>query len=242
LLRKIAKFGFSEGGHDIIEIGPGPCGLTRAILENFPKDTQVFCIEKDKNLKIVHDNLHDNRVHFIYEDALKLRISSITDKKCIIISNLPYNVGTQLLINWLEYDLPQIHLMVLTFQEEVANRIVSKAGKKEYGRLSIICQLLCKCEKLFNISNGAFCPPPNVTSSVIRLTPFDKNIPNIKKVEKLTAVCFQKRRKTIFSILKGLINQEQLAISLENCAIDKMARPETISPEKFLYLADTLDL
>lgn len=244
LLRKIALFALPiEDDCEIIEIGPGPCGLTRAILEVFPKN-KVFCIEKDESLKIVHDNLKESfkdRLNFIYEDALKLKLQSISDKKIIVISNLPYNVGTQLLINWLS-DLKNIKKMVLMFQKEVADRICAKVCTKEYGRLSSVSQLLCHTEKLFNVSNRAFFPPPKVISSVVKLTPKENFvINNLNQFENLTNVCFQHRRKMIYSILKNHYQNVDIESALTHCSIQKTDRPETISPEKFFELVKCLN-
>ena len=242
LLKKIASCGAPFGDFDIVEIGPGPCGLTRAILEVSSEKNRVFCVEKDENLKPVHDNIQTSfpyRLFFTYEDALNVKPQDLSSKSIIIIANLPYNVGTQLLINWL-LNLKGIEKMILMFQQEVANRICAEVGGREYGRLSVIAQLLCKTEKLFSVSNKAFYPPPKVTSAVIKLTPKNINIENLSNFEKLTSICFQHRRKTIYSILKCHYSVSFLDSSLESCCVCKMARPETISPEKFLELANAL--
>lgn len=240
LLRKIVSCALPLENNDVVEIGPGPGGLTRAIIKFIGKGS-IFCIEKDSSLKPVHDNLLKNSIanlNFVYGDGLAIKPQSLTSKKVTIISNLPYNVGTQILINWLG-DLSDIEKMVLMFQKEVADRICAKPGTKNYGRLSIISQLLCKTEKVFDISNSAFFPPPKVVSTVIKLTPRNGSLSNISDLEKLTALCFQQRRKTIFSILKKTYPNDLEKI-LNSCSIDKMARPETISPEQFLELSKKL--
>ena len=240
LLRKIASCALPLENSDVVEIGPGPGGLTRGII-NFIGKGSIYCIEKDSSLKPVHDNLLKNsnaHLNFIYGDALVIKPQTLTSKNITIISNLPYNVGTQILINWLA-DLSNIDKMVLMFQKEVAERICAKPGTKDYGRLSVISQLLCETEKVFDISNAAFFPPPKVISTVIKLTPKNIVIKNILNLEKLTALCFQHRRKTIFSILKKTYPND-LEKTLNSCDIDKMSRPETISPEKFLKLSEKL--
>ena len=242
LLKKIVSCALPLENNDIVEVGPGPCGLTRAILE-FIGNNKLFCIEKDVTLKPVHDNILANsksNLEFIYDDALKVRPQDLTSKDITIISNLPYNVGTQILINWL-LDLKGISKMILMFQKEVADRICATVGTKDYGRLSVISQLLCKTEKVFNVSNMAFYPPPKVTSSIIKLTPRNLHINDIAKFEKLTGNCFQHRRKTIFSILKSHYPESDLDNVLASCEIDKLQRPETIPPEKFLELSLKLD-
>ncbi len=244
LLRKIVScaFPFSDN-QDIVEIGSGPGGLTRAIMELSLDTSKVFCIEKDLSLKEVHNNLkkcyEKDKLEFIYADALDIRVLDITKKEIVIIANLPYNVGTQLLINWF-HDIQNIGKMILLFQKEVANRITAKTGGKDYGRLSIISQLLCYCEKVFDISNRAFYPPPKVTSTVVKLIP-KKNITfNFEKFEKITAICFQQRRKTVFNSMKNHYDNEKLAWALIDSGINKTDRPETISPEKFLQLHNKL--
>ncbi len=246
LLKKIVLCAapFPEG-EDIIEIGPGPCGLTRAIVEFSNQSSNIYCVEKDDNLKTIHQNLQScyehNRLHFIYKDALKTDISVLTSKPIVIISNLPYNVGTQLLLNWIPY-FDQISRMVLMFQKEVAERIVAMPHTKSYGRLSVIMQLLCKCEKVFNVSPRAFYPPPKVTSSVVRIIPKRNLLLDVKKVENVTAICFQQRRKTILNSLKQHFDSDLLLDIFTKCEIDKNDRPENISPEKFLLLTKLLQM
>ena len=240
LLKKIIHSALPFDDNDIIEIGPGPCGLTREIVE-YSKSNNIYCIEKDTNLKELHKNFQENtknNVKFIYEDALNIKPQDITSKGIIIISNLPYNVGTQIFLNILS-DLSRISKMVLMFQKEVADRICAKIGTKSYGRLSIISQLLCKVEKIFDISNKAFFPEPKVISTVIKVTP-KNNIPEIKKLEQLTEKCFQFRRKTIYTILRKINPKIDIEKILEECGIDKQARPENISPQKFLELSEKL--
>ncbi|MDR2667299.1 MAG: 16S rRNA (adenine(1518)-N(6)/adenine(1519)-N(6))-dimethyltransferase RsmA [Holosporales bacterium] len=237
LLRRIVACALPLGDNDIVEVGPGPCGLTRAIMD-VAGDRHIFCIEKDPLLRQFHENIFSKsapNINFIYEDALHIKPQSLTNRDVTIISNLPYNVGTKILLNWL-LDLNKINKMVLMFQKEVADRICAKVGTKEYGRLSIISQLLCKTEKMFNVSNSAFYPHPQVTSTVVKLIPKMVTIKDIKALERFTAICFSQRRKTIYSILKThyKYNVEE---TLNSCDIQKMSRPENITPEKFLELS-----
>ena len=241
LLKKIVLVASPFENESIIEIGPGPCGLTRSIL-SLTKNNKVFCIEKDKNLKEAHDNLKvffEDRLNFIYEDALKIKLQDITSNEIIIIANLPYNVATPLLLGWL-HDLRHIKKMVLMFQKEVADRICAPQNTKEYGRLSVISQVLCKTEKIFNISDQAFFPKPKVTSSVVRLTPKKDFLTNTSDLENITNICFQQRRKTMFSILKKRYEQDFLENALTSCDIEKTDRPENVSPSQFLKLSEFL--
>jgi 16S rRNA (adenine1518-N6/adenine1519-N6)-dimethyltransferase len=248
LLRKIVSFSAPDqhAHRDIVEIGPGPAGLTRAIIEKLPNSSHLFCIEKDVNMAKVHENLAmcyepsvRSRLHFIYADALDIELHKLTSRKIIIISNLPYNISTTLLINWFHNDIGFIDTMTLMFQKEVASRIVASTGTKAYGRLSVISQTLCNCRKLFDISNMAFHPPPKVLSTVLQLKPRE-NIENtnIASLETLTNMCFQRRRKTMFSILKNkLANASEL---LAVCQIDMNDRPENVSPEQFVKLCERI--
>lgn len=241
LLKKIVACTLPFGENDILEIGPGPCGLTRAIFD-FAENQRIICIEKDRTLKPLHDNLMQHsgaNLEFIYEDALKVRLCDLGIEKVKIISNLPYNVGTKILLNLLQ-ELDKIESMILMFQKEVANRICAKPGSKDYGRLSVISQVLCDCEKCFDVSNMAFFPPPDVQSTVIRLTPKATPPDGITNLERLTAICFQGRRKTISTILKRAFPMFTTNI-LDACEIEPSMRPETISVEKFLKLSKYLN-
>lgn len=241
LLDKIVSCALPFGNDDIIEIGPGPCGLTRSIIK-LVGDRKIFCVEKDTSLKPVHENLlqYSNAdVSFVYGDALNIKFQSLTEKTVTVISNLPYNVGTQILINLL-HDLSKISKLVLMFQKEVADRICAKPGTKDYGRLSIISRLLCNIEKCFDVSKLAFFPVPKVDSTVIRLIPKADRPSDISRLERLTSICFQHRRKTILAILKRIYrNATECLVS---CGIDCQARPENISPEKFLELSEKLEI
>lgn len=241
LLAKIAKQALPLNDEDIIEIGPGPGGLTREIIKMASPSTTVYCIEKDRELEEVHKNIfeHTNaNIRFIYEDALKIKPQDLTGNNIAIIANLPYNVGTRLLLNWLS-DLSRISKLVLMFQKEVAERICAKAGTKAYGRLSVVTQLLCNYEKCFDVSKAAFTPAPKVDSTVIKLTPKKDRPKNIDVLENLTSICFQQRRKTIMSILKKKY-PKNIEKALEICNIRQSSRPEEISPEQFLQLSTAI--
>ena len=240
LLKKIVSCALPLDDGDILEIGPGPCGLTRAILD-FAEKRKIICIEKDQKLKPLHDNLlkySGANLSFIYEDALKIGLNDLSVDKLTVISNLPYNVGTKILLHLLQ-DLDKVTSMVLMFQKEVADRICAIPGTKNYGRLSVISQVLCNCEKCFDVSNRAFFPPPDVQSSVIKLTPKINRPHDIKNLEKLTAICFQHRRKAIYTILKKAIPGFSQNI-LDSCGIEQNTRPEQISVNKFLNLSNLL--
>lgn len=240
LLRKIAICAAPFDDCDVVEIGPGPCGLTRAILDVTSETNRVFCVEKDEAFKEAHSNIKNifqDRLTFFYADALHIKLKEITTKEVIVVSNLPYNVGTQIVLKLLFSEVG-IKKMILMFQKEVAERICASVGTKAYGRLSIVAQLFCDVEMLFDVSNKAFCPPPKIQSAVVKMVlrnAVDRHC--MIAVDGLANVCFQKRRKTIFGILKKYYNHELLEEALRCCFIDKMDRPEEVSPEKFLRLS-----
>lgn len=242
LLDKIVKSALPINKNDcIIEIGPGPCGLTRSIIKYC--NNKVICIEKDIKLKQLHDNLLENtnnNLKFIYNDALNININNLTNKKIVIISNLPYNVGTTLLMKWLTTNINKINNIVIMLQTEVIDRICAFPNSKQYGKISILSQLLCNVEKLFTVSNKVFIPSPKVTSAVIKLTPKNINIENLSKLMKLLDNCFLYRRKMIYSTLIKFFNQlnkQNINDILDKCNILPQYRPENITPIQYYELS-----
>ncbi|MDR2598555.1 MAG: 16S rRNA (adenine(1518)-N(6)/adenine(1519)-N(6))-dimethyltransferase RsmA [Holosporales bacterium] len=224
----------------VIEVGPGPCGLTAAILE-ICKPRRLYCVEKDVSFEKLHRDFaadHPGKLEFIYGDALDIRPQSLTSNQNFsIIANLPYNVGTKLLTNWI-LDPVGIGKMTLMFQKEVANRINAAIGTKAYGRLSVISQLFCEIERLFDVPAGAFYPMPKVDSTVINLVPkrTELTTDDINRLQNLTENCFQKRRKMIHTILKSKYPEPVIKETLAQCNITPTMRPEEITPSQFLRL------
>ena len=223
----------------VVEVGPGPGGLTRAILMAGAK--KVFAIEKDRAaipilLKLVF--AADGRLSVIYEDALKVDFSELAPDGFAICSNLPYNVGTELLINWMHKIASgeNIKSLTLMFQKEVAQRIVAKVGDAQYGRLSVLCNLIADTKILFDVPNTAFVPRPKVQSAVVQIIPNKdkiKKIGDISKLEKLTAKLFGQRRKMIRGIIKT---------DWDKFGLSGTERAEEISPEIFLKIASIIDV
>ena len=180
---------------NVVEIGPGPGSLTKSI----EKDSRCL-----KELADLAAKYHD-RLVLIEGDALDFNLSKIKDNKLKIVSNLPYNISVPLLIKYLQ-QINHISQMTLMFQKEVAERIVASPGCKEYGRLSVRAQWLCKCELLFHLKPGAFWPPPKVTSSIVKLTPYPKPLFNAKSIflDRVVSAGFGQRRKMLRSSLKKL--------------------------------------
>lgn len=249
ITRKIVQFARLPKGALALEIGPGPGGLTRAILE---KDVRhVVAIEYDplcvKALKYLTTAF--NHLTVLYDDALKVSLvdvlQTMQDKgaacstdKVHIIANLPYNIGTELLLRWL-LNLESISSMTLMFQKEVALRINAPLHTKDYGRLSIIAQLLCDVEMGFDLPPTIFTPAPKVESSVIHLTPkanFKDTLPYIDTLSKITNVAFQQRRKHIKTPLSTLFGN-MLDDALSFAHVDPTLRAENLTPAHYLALA-----
>lgn len=222
----------------VVEVGPGPAGLTRALLMAGAK--KVIAIEKDKTTEPILSKIVEaanGRLEVIYGDALKTDLSNLNKTGFAICSNLPYNVGTELLINWLHEIANGTNIKSLTcmFQKEVAQRIVANVKDAQYGRLSVIANLIADTKILFDVPNTAFVPRPKVQSAVVQIIP-NKNkiakIKDIKKLEKLTAKLFGQRRKMIRAIIKT---------DWEKFGLSGTERAEELSPDLFLKIACNID-
>lgn len=238
-VRRVAKAAGDLTDITVIEIGPGPGGLTRALLEQ--KTTEVIAIERDERcLPVLSELLQacPDRLKIINQDALKVKLQSLTPAPFKVVANLPYNIGTELLVRWSE-DLTQVLSFTLMFQKEVALRIIAKAGTKDYGRLAILCQYLLNCEKVFDLPPGAFTPAPKVTSSVVHLIPkllSPEEMALVPFLSKVTQHAFGQRRKMLRSSLKPLLNVE----IIELCGINPNCRPEELPLSDFIKLATSL--
>ncbi|MDR2268983.1 MAG: 16S rRNA (adenine(1518)-N(6)/adenine(1519)-N(6))-dimethyltransferase RsmA [Rickettsiales bacterium] len=234
LTRKIARSVPDLENSVVLEVGPGPGGLTRAFLECGAK--KIIAIEKDKSTKPILDEIQrasDGRLDIIYGDATRIQNLELKVQNYVICANLPYNIGTELLANWLHFP-DKIKSMTLMFQREVAERIIAKPGTKQYGRLSVLRALNWKAKILFNIPNSAFIPHPKVQSSVVQLLPRSPRYRDelVAKTEKLTAVLFGNRRKMIRAIIPDL--------DWSRFGLTGMERAEELNPEKFVEIAETL--
>ncbi|MCL2369101.1 MAG: 16S rRNA (adenine(1518)-N(6)/adenine(1519)-N(6))-dimethyltransferase RsmA [Alphaproteobacteria bacterium] len=246
LTDKIARSVPDIQNQTVIEVGPGPGGLTRSLLATGAK--KVISIEYDKTTKPILDEIiavSDGRLEVVYEDALKISdfgflISDLVPQVSIC-SNLPYNIGTELLVRWLHLISQSSILnpqssMTLMFQREVAERIVARVGDKQYGRLSVLVALTCDAKILFNVPATAFYPKPKVQSAVVQLIP--KQIENrkfkIENLEQLTARLFGQRRKMIRSIMPG--------VDWTQFGLTGTERAEELSPMKFLEIAKEIKL
>lgn len=239
VIRRVARAAGDLTDATVIEIGPGPGGLTRALLEQ--KTKEVISIERDNRcLPILEElgNACPRRLRIINLDALKVNLQSLTPSSFKVVANLPYNIGTELLVRWLS-DLTRISSFTLMFQKEVALRIVAKPGTKDYGRLAILCQYLLDCVKVFDLPPGAFTPAPKVTSSVVHLVPKLLNKEEILLVpylSKVTHYAFGQRRKMLRSSLKPILDVQ----AIEACGISPNCRPEELPLTDFIKLAQFL--
>ena len=222
----------------VVEVGPGPAGLTRAILMAGAK--RVVAIEKDKTTQPILSQVIDasnGRLNVLFDDALRVDFSKLGFKEYAICANLPYNVGTELLIGWLQKIASgeKIKSLTLMFQKEVALRITSKPGDEHYGRLAVLTSLIADAKILFDVPNTAFVPRPKVQSAVVQIIPnLDKisAISDLSKIEKITAKLFGQRRKMIRSIIPN--------VDWEQFGLTGTERAENLSPEMFAILAQNL--
>ena len=234
--RKIARLAGPLDGLTVIEVGPGPGGLTRALLES--EAAHVVAVEKDPRFLPLLADLGaaaPGRLTVIEADALRVDEAALAEgRPAKVVANLPYNVGTPLLIKWLTGPWRPVGL-TLMFQKEVAQRIVAQPGEDAYGRLAVICQATAACRIAMSLPARAFTPPPKVDSAVVVLEPRADAPPAdlLKKLEKVTAAAFGQRRKMLRSSLKSLGG----AALCEAAGIDADVRAETIPVEGFLRLA-----
>ncbi|WGM31574.1 16S rRNA (adenine(1518)-N(6)/adenine(1519)-N(6))-dimethyltransferase RsmA [Brevundimonas sp. NIBR11] len=237
ITRKIVRLAGPFEGRAVIEVGPGPGGLTRALLES--DAGKVVLIEKDPRFLPLLGELDtgDGRLTIVEADALKVNQSRLVEGPAHVVSNLPYNVGTPLLIDWLTGAWTPV-AMTLMFQKEVAERIVAEPGDDAYGRLAVISQAVADAKIVMHLPAAAFTPPPKVASAVVHVVPrADRpDAPTLKRLERVTAAAFGQRRKMLRSSLKQLGG----GALCEAAGIDADARAETIDIDGFLRLAGAL--
>lgn len=233
-------------GRDVIEVGPGPGGLTRALLD--AGANTLTCIEADARFASALNEwpeAKDGRLRVIQHDARKVewaRLNGVIDaaEPVKIVANLPYNVGTPLLIDWLKAGAWRGE-MALMFQKEVAERTCAQPGDRHYGRLAVLTAGVCDAAISFTLPPGAFRPPPKVDSAVAVFRPLqgDDRFSDIPSLEKVATAAFGQRRKMLRAALKSLAKTVNLnAVEwLESCEIDPTARAETLSQEQFRALA-----
>jgi len=240
LTRKIARAAQAKDA-TIYEVGPGPGGLTRALL--MEGAAKVIAVERDARCLPALAEIaayFPGRLEVISADALELDERKILPPGVPVAANLPYNVGTALLIKWLTSERwpPFWSSLTLMFQREVAERITAKPGGEHYGRLSVLAGWRAKAKILFDVNRNAFVPPPSVTSSIVRLEPLVAPVApaSLKDLETITAAAFGQRRKMLRQSLKALGGEGLL----EKARIDPTARPEDLTVQQFAALAREL--
>ncbi|MBN8535026.1 MAG: 16S rRNA (adenine(1518)-N(6)/adenine(1519)-N(6))-dimethyltransferase RsmA [Rhizobiales bacterium] len=241
---KIARHAGPLEGVTVIEVGPGPGGLTRALLAAGAR--RVIAIERDTRciaaLREIEARYPD-QLTLIEGDALKIDFAALAPGERVrIVSNLPYNIGTELLIGWLRTMPwpPFFESLTLMFQREVARRIVATPAQvSDYGRLGILAGWRTQARIEFDLPPSAFTPPPKVTSSVVTLVPRTNPLPcRLETLERVTAAAFNQRRKMLRQSLKSLSGSEMM---LNRAGIEPTARPETLPVEAFVALANAFD-
>ena len=236
---KIARLATPLDGISVAEIGPGPGGLTRALIQN---GANVLAIEMDERFLAPLDDIAraSGNLHVIHGNALKVDIGTELEGEIKIVANLPYNVGTKMLINWLTADPLFWSQAVLMFQKEVAERVVAAPGDNAYGRLAILSQSVCAARLAFEVPANAFSPPPKVDSAVVVLEPLatTERFPDLKLLGEITMATFGQRRKMLRKSLKSIAKKYSVDPETwcEGCEIDPQRRPETLSVAEFQKL------
>ena len=221
----------------ILEVGPGTGNLTRYILKNDPKE--FFVIEKDNNLTSILEQKFKNQLKVINDDILQIDEKKITKDKLIVFGNLPYNISTEILCKWildLNNDQFWFKSLILMFQKEVADRIISKMNSSTYGRLSILANWRLNIKKIFDIQPSCFQPKPKIQSSVLLFEP-RKNFlkfKNPKNLEKITRVFFMHRRKMIKKPYYHLFNNDGNIAS--KMGINLNLRPQNLDFDTYYEL------
>jgi 16S rRNA (adenine1518-N6/adenine1519-N6)-dimethyltransferase len=241
LTGRIARSASADRGGTFYEVGPGPGGLTRALLAEGAD--KVIAVERDQRcLPALAEiaQVHPGKLDVISADAMSLDEAAILPPGTRIAANLPYNVGTALLIKWLTGPQwpPFWASATLMFQKEVAQRITAQPGSEHYGRLSVLAGWRTTSKILFDVNRGAFVPPPSVTSSIVRLEPRSEPLApcELAKLEKVTAAAFGQRRKMLRQSLKPLGGEALI----EQVGLDPTLRPEDLSVADFAALARAL--
>jgi 16S rRNA (adenine1518-N6/adenine1519-N6)-dimethyltransferase len=256
LTMRIARAGGPLDSISVVEIGPGPGGLTRALIAQGAR--QVIAIERDHRAIAALSEIasrYPGRLTVIEGDALEIDWSRapasssaeggqsrMVENATRIIANLPYNIATALLVRWLAAEPwpPWYDSLVLMFQREVAERIVALPGTKQYGRLAVLAGWRTEARIMFDVAPSAFVPPPKVTSSVVWLVPRAAPLPCARvTLERVTAAAFAQRRKMLRQSLRALGRDPQPLLAA--AGIDPTARAEDIAVEGFVALADALD-
>lgn len=240
MTRKIARAAGDLSGRDVLEVGPGPGGLTRALLETDAR--RVVAIERDTRCIEALQPLVEaaaGRLVLQEGDALQADAGALVAPGAAVVANLPYNVGTPLLFDWLDRH-EHLASMTLMFQLEVAQRITAAAGDRHYGRLAVMANWRWRAVKLFDLPARAFTPPPKVASAIVHLTPRNEPVAPADGavLSRVVAAAFNQRRKMLRQSLKSLGGDT--AALLDRSGIDPTRRAETLDIAEFCAIARAL--
>ena len=237
ILKKISSLKDFKN-QEVVEVGPGKGYLTEFLIKKKP--SKLILIEKDRQLETVLINLIKNKsikIKLIIEDALKISINKLSKNKIVLIGNLPYNVATTLILNWLRY-IHSFESIVVMVQKEVASRLSAKEKTKHYGRTSVLVQVVADVKIKFDVAPENFFPKPKVHSSVIEIIPKEKIKFNYKKLDKLLKLSFMHKRKTLKNNLSKI--SSNIEEKIFKCGVNPALRPEEISPNQFIKLSEEL--
>ena len=239
LLARIAAIPGDLHGERVYEVGPGPGGLTRALLD---AGASVIAVERDRRCIPALEELRhefEDRLTLLQADAMQVDEREVAGEDAHVVANLPYNVGTALLLRWLSGDWPPWwRSLTLMFQKEVAERIVAQPGSDAYGRLSVAAQWRSQARIAMSVNRSAFVPPPKVTSAVVHIVPARQpEGVSPRTIERLTEAAFGQRRKMLRSSLKQVPGALEAAVAL---GIDPQRRAETVRVEEWIELAQAL--
>lgn len=240
LLDRIAAVPGSLAGQKVLEVGPGPGGLTRALLRAGAKVTAIEMDRRCLPALAEVEAAFPGKLRVIEGDALKIDPASLFDGPYAIVANLPYNVGTALFTGWLTGEAwpPQWTSLTLMFQEEVARRIIAEPDTSAYGRLAVLAQWRSRARLAMKVHRSAFTPPPKVMSAIVHVEPAEAPAGvSMKILERLTEAAFGQRRKMLRQSVKGLPGA---IAALETLGIDPQRRAETLSVSEFVAVARVL--
>ena len=237
ILKRISSLQ-SLKNQEVVEIGPGKGYLTEFIIKKKP--SKLILIEKDRKLETILSELIKNKdlkIKLIIDDALKISINKLSKNKIILIGNLPYNIATTLILNWLKY-INSFKSIVVMVQKEVASRLSAQEKTKHYGRISVLIQVLADVRIKFDVAPENFFPKPKVHSSVVEIIPKEKIKFDYNKLDKFLKLSFMHKRKTLKNNLSKI--SSNIEEEIFKCGIDPSLRPEEISPSEFIRLSEDL--